>query len=269
MSAEPVIIIGMHRSGTTMLVDILEDNGFYFGNAYGKNKEAHPFLALHEKVLRVYGCSWDNPYAFLDNYKNLTDTKLSLLFKSQTNSKAFKSFFLNSNDLWGWKDPRSCLFLEHWNEIYPKAKYIFIYRNPLDVAKSLETRAVKDSLGIEKQLSMKHFFTLVKNKLKNKSEFYLNSELCKNFQYSIKLWEVYNNSCLNFLETLNSDRYLSLKYEDLITNKSRVDEIASFLGKEIKVNDSFFVKARANANNDLLHLVDEKDIALWERLGYA
>lgn len=268
MSADPVIIIGMHRSGTTMLVDILEDNGFYFGSAYGKNKEAHPFLALHEKVLRVYGCSWDNPYAFLD-YKSFTDANLSLLLKSQINSKAFKSFFSNSSENWGWKDPRSCLFLELWNEIYPKAKYIFIYRNPLDVAKSLETRAVKDSLGIETQLSLKHYFTLVKNKLKNKSEFYLNSELCKSFQYSIKLWEVYNNSCLKFLETLDSDRYLSLKYEDLINNKSQVNEIASFLGKNIKVNDSFFVKTRANANIQLLHLVADRDVALWERLGYA
>jgi len=42
--------------------------------------------------------------------------------------------------LWGWKDPRTCLFLELWDRILPDARYLFVYRHPVDVALSLWRR---------------------------------------------------------------------------------------------------------------------------------
>ncbi len=42
--------------------------------------------------------------------------------------------------LWGWKDPRTCLFLEFWESILPEARYLFLYRHPVDVALSLWRR---------------------------------------------------------------------------------------------------------------------------------
>jgi hypothetical protein len=42
--------------------------------------------------------------------------------------------------LWGWKDPRTCLFLDFWKARVPQAQYLCVYRNPLDVILSLARR---------------------------------------------------------------------------------------------------------------------------------
>ena len=74
---------------------------------------------------------------------------------------------------WGWKDPRTCLTLDHWLDILLKnnnkedIKIIFTIREPLAVANSLKKR---DNLDI----------------------------------YSgLKLWEVYNRRALTFVESYN------------------------------------------------------------------
>ena len=46
----------------------------------------------------------------------------------------------SAQPLWGWKDPRTALFLDFWNGLLPGAGYLFIYRNPLDVLLSLMRR---------------------------------------------------------------------------------------------------------------------------------
>ena len=38
---------------------------------------------------------------------------------------------------WGWKDPRSALFLEQWLRLAPDAKFVFVYRQPTQVIHSL------------------------------------------------------------------------------------------------------------------------------------
>jgi hypothetical protein len=41
---------------------------------------------------------------------------------------------------WGWKDPRSVLFLNFWAELVPDARYCFVFRPPWDVVDSLFRR---------------------------------------------------------------------------------------------------------------------------------
>lgn len=41
---------------------------------------------------------------------------------------------------WGWKDPRTCLFLELWHALLERPRYIFVYRHPLEVVLSLLRR---------------------------------------------------------------------------------------------------------------------------------
>jgi len=44
---------------------------------------------------------------------------------------------------WGWKDPRNTFTIDIWIEVFPNAKLIHIYRNPIDVAESLRKRTLK------------------------------------------------------------------------------------------------------------------------------
>jgi len=45
---------------------------------------------------------------------------------------------------WGWKDPRTVLFLELWHDIVPAARYLFIYRRPAEVVDSLRRRGDRE-----------------------------------------------------------------------------------------------------------------------------
>ena len=53
--------------------------------------------------------------------------------------------------MWGWKDPRTCLTLPFWQQLLPNMRYIICLRNPVDVARSLEQR---DSLSAEESSNL-------------------------------------------------------------------------------------------------------------------
>ncbi|EDZ92367.1 chromosome segregation ATPase-like protein [Limnospira maxima CS-328] len=42
--------------------------------------------------------------------------------------------------IWGWKEPRTTLFLDFWAQLLPDAKFLLIYRSPWDVIDSLYRR---------------------------------------------------------------------------------------------------------------------------------
>lgn len=45
------------------------------------------------------------------------------------------SKYNNIKDLdipWGWKDPKNSFTIDLWKEIFPNAKVLHIYRNPID-----------------------------------------------------------------------------------------------------------------------------------------
>ena len=42
--------------------------------------------------------------------------------------------------LWGWKDPRTVLFLDFWHALLPNAKYLFVFRSPWEVIESFFRR---------------------------------------------------------------------------------------------------------------------------------
>ncbi len=49
----PVIIIGMHRTGTSMITKLLEEYGIYFGSLKEHHNEAIFFLKINEKILEI------------------------------------------------------------------------------------------------------------------------------------------------------------------------------------------------------------------------
>lgn len=48
---------------------------------------------------------------------------------------------------WGWKDPRTVLFLEPWNERLPDARWVFVYRDPAFAAWSMITRPAAEEMA--------------------------------------------------------------------------------------------------------------------------
>ena len=55
----PIIIVGMHRSGTTMITDMLQQLGLFMGWVLQENSEALFFVQRNERLMNACGGSWE------------------------------------------------------------------------------------------------------------------------------------------------------------------------------------------------------------------
>ena len=160
MSA-PVLITGMHRSGTSMLAGLLAEMGLFLGARLDPNEEDYFFLRLNEWMMRRAGGAWDWPLPtrhFLGQERFLEDTVTFLRRRLQ--SLRFGSYIGYSRLLlgrrrrrlerpWGWKDPRTVFTFQAWSRLFPEARLLYIQRNGVDVARSLVLRERKRWHGID------------------------------------------------------------------------------------------------------------------------
>lgn len=138
-SSKPIIIIGMHRSGTSFLSRVVEQSGVFMGKAKDPNNESFAFLNSNKDCLKKSNFSWYKPGV---PQQWITDERLSQVVLGH-----FGLYFFDQENInevlqapWGWKDPRTTLTLEMWLSFFPNAKVIHIHRNPYRVADSLRSR---------------------------------------------------------------------------------------------------------------------------------
>ena len=130
-----IAILGMHRSGTSLLAGTLQEAGLDLGEVITEaphnkkgNRESILIRTLHDSVLSTSGGSWDSPPSSVQ----WNTTQVSIL-----------SYILNnfsSSTVWGFKDPRSILCLQGWFDKYPNLECVAIFRHPFEVASSLAAR---------------------------------------------------------------------------------------------------------------------------------
>jgi len=136
----PVLVIaGMHRSGTSFVSSILKEAGLHVGERLspgelGNTKgffENTDFVHLHARILKHFGFNtWS-----LEKVDALPEELLREVEETvKTNAQP---------GAWGWKDPRSTLFLDFWLSALPDAKFLFVYRAPWEVIDSLYRRGDK------------------------------------------------------------------------------------------------------------------------------
>jgi hypothetical protein len=138
----PLIMAGMHRSGTSFTASLLASAGVHLGDrllpAQHGNDEGHfedtGILAFHERVLRSLGLDSDG---FVTRQVGRTDEATRREAHELVASRA------QPGRLWGWKEPRTVLFLDCWRDVLPDARYLFVFRNPWEVADSLYRRGDK------------------------------------------------------------------------------------------------------------------------------
>jgi hypothetical protein len=137
--ARPLVITGMHRSGTSLLASLCAGAGVNVGSrlmgASRGNDRGHwedlDFYEFHARALEANGVGPEGfacadellvPPAMRDDAARVIAGKAA----SQTP--------------WGWKDPRTTLFLDFWQSLLPEAVYVFVFRSPWEVADSLFRR---------------------------------------------------------------------------------------------------------------------------------
>lgn len=186
MKESILIVTGMHRSGTSLTASLLQSAGLDVGERLmgvdkGNDKghfENLDFVELHQNILSsietsIAGWTLENkiypPQEYVEKAKELV-AKNSL------------------KDIWGWKDPRTTLFLDFWADLLPEANFLFVYRSPSEVVDSLYRRG--DEIFYE------------------------------NPTFPIELWMHYNKNILDFYHK-HSDKCLILNI-DSITKDPKV-----------------------------------------------
>ncbi|HLM51796.1 MAG TPA: glycosyltransferase [Solirubrobacteraceae bacterium] len=152
-----IVVLGMSRTGTSATtrllnlcglglgpedrhlapIESINDKGFY---------EHYALMRLNTALLRRFGGNWRNPPDLPDGWEQ--DPSLDDL-RDQARRLLAEDF--GAAELWGFKDPRTCLTLPFWRPLIGEADYVICHRHPLDVAASLERR---DGLTTAQSLSL-------------------------------------------------------------------------------------------------------------------
>jgi O-antigen biosynthesis protein len=133
-----MIMTGMHRSGTSLTASLLQSAGVQIGDrlmgSANGNVKGHfedlDFVEFHQNVLQSQGISiaaWTE--------QSRIEVQQQYLAQAQNLISARRN-----QSIWGWKDPRTTLFLDFWLKLIPEAKCIFLYRSPWEVIDSLFRR---------------------------------------------------------------------------------------------------------------------------------
>lgn len=265
---QPIIVVGMHRSGTTMLVNVLESLGVFMGQKYGVNKEAFCYMRRNEWILQRIGGAWDNikNLDYLYGSERLQQSLIDILSEDVT-SRRYKEYrdYIDSSQMWGWKDPRGLLLLQTWNKVYPNAKIIFVVRNGVDVALSLSHRANKE-LGLGRDV-----FTPFSNARKiinvvsGMDTFSLQSARCLDLDASYSLWEEYNNAI--DLNDYNDDKLHVIKYEDFLVDPNLLDGLIEFLKihNDEETSKKIFSQFKPDSANR--YRLSQKGLVLHEKVA--
>ena len=272
----PILISGMHRSGTSMVTRIIGECGLIIGRKLDSNSESLFFQRINIWMMSLIGSSWDDPKSFdrvNEDIKADIVYQLQKLIDSRTNSLYFgwsnilkKGTFQNIGSPWGWKDPRNTFTQDIWKEVFPDLKVINVVRHPIDVAASLmrrQTKEIQSDINRKKTISSVLKALLAINHSNYNSSMLLNSHLdCRN------LIDSYYTQISRYI----SGKNLTIKFEDVLlnpeieimsilgycgleVNKGKLDELIKDIDSSRKYaykNDSSLVELE-NSFKDLIH----------------
>jgi len=221
MQGRILIIAGMHRSGTSLITNWLHRCGLQVGEnlvgANAGNKEGHfedtEFLKMHEEILTDNGY----PSTGLVAGANISVSEYHL-----EKLKAIIHIKNKHFEQWGWKEPRTCLFLDQYRKLLPQAKYLVITRDYGPVVNSLLKRDF-EAIDVHK-LSLK-FSKRIKWKMyrRNRARRKYYREYAEDY---LKVWIDYNERILAALKHLMPENYLVVNYM-MLQKKDR--DVFSFL----------------------------------------
>jgi hypothetical protein len=148
MKSLGILVLGMHRGGTSALAGSLAALGVHMGETLldaikGENDrgfwENQPVVEIHDRLLASLRTSWDDPRPLPADWLQMPEVDG---FRQEI-IQALQDDCLKYS-LWGLKDPRLCKLLPLWLEILQELEapcvFVHIHRHPAEVALSLERR---------------------------------------------------------------------------------------------------------------------------------
>jgi hypothetical protein len=145
--ASSLVITGMHRSGTSLLASAAQRAGVDIGSelnpATRGNLRGHfehvGFLRFHERFMERRGLPvFSPPLDWVPRATPEEETEARELLAGQA-----------GKPLWGFKDPRTSLFLNFWDPLLPDPFYLFVFRHPVEVVLSLLRRGLDPDVVLD------------------------------------------------------------------------------------------------------------------------
>ncbi|WP_270725911.1 sulfotransferase [Shimia sp. Alg240-R146] len=206
-----IVILGYHRSGTSALSQNCQAAGLFLGDTLLGAKPSNPFghfedknfFQVNEAILQTNLARWDMPHDLVPVIRpEIRQVAMELV--SRRNAQY---------DLWGFKDPRTCILLDFWHSLLPDPKYLVCLRHYTTCVDSIVRRHVLDiysrqQLGLDQSVEQ---YSLDYN------------GVCAN-------WCVYMANLLTFLETRDADR--------MVVRIDKMPKEISIIGE---MNDAFGV----------------------------
>lgn len=202
MEGKKVVILGMHRSGTSVVTHWLQACGLPIGSdllgAGVGNVDGHyedlEFYRLHRAWLErnhlphtgfVHAPVPGLPQDCKDRLRELC---------SERDARHIA---------WGWKEPRTCLFLDDYRELLPDAYYLVVLRDFRAVVSSMIVRIMrqKDAKYSRVRMPRRWWWFKVRRALRRRR--LLGREAAR----FLKVWIFYNRQILALLDRLPPDRY--------------------------------------------------------------
>lgn len=242
---QPIIVIGMHRSGTSMISRMLEDLGLFMGMVKDPNNEAEFFLEINSWLMRECCASWDRPEPvdrlmanrplrgmIADYLRYYMGTRAVVPYLGLARHLSHRTPE-GLEGAWGWKDPRNTYTLPLWLDIFPEARIVHVVRHGVDVAKSMHVRMereVAESMAtLADKTTRKYRGTYYRHVAPSLFSFELALQEPE-LERCFALWENYvERACASVAAA--GDRAIEFHYEDFLANtEEHLQRLAEFCG---------------------------------------
>lgn len=133
-----IVVLGMHRSGTSMMGAVLEALGVNMGDEFREGARANPLGFFEDLTFKEL--NRDMLHAAQGDMYDAPPREAILAHKGQYVDRIQQVVSSKTSARWGWKDPRTSLTVELYLDYLVNPHIVYCRRSKDAVAKSLETR---------------------------------------------------------------------------------------------------------------------------------
>lgn len=221
----PVFLIGCGRSGTSFL-----------GNTLSK----HPEIVYLNEPRKL----WSAGYPETDIWSKQASENKGVLFMGPNfevpeKSQVIRGLFLSelkkkNKKVLIEKLPINTFRLGLINKIFPSSRFIHIFRDGIDVARSIEERCINGRWFGDKEYKLAQLISFAESDEKTEEI----PALCDNyFEKGLMEWRLSVESIVRFLSSIEDSRYIELSYESLINHPRKIlEDLFAFLNLKPEVH---------------------------------